>query len=310
MAGTGHGLDRIDHMADRRLEAVLTATVRITDHGLASYPPATEFGPRSLTAFHFLWMAGGEAAWIVDGAELALPEGAVVLGRPGMTERFRWDAERQCRHGWIAFTLDPLPPPTALAGWRLVLPGAGAGIVLPLLRHVRRLLGDQPPGHEALAAHALRHCLAVFLAGADGIEAETDDDLPALVEAALDLLAKRWRQGPRTAPPLAWLSRQLSVTPEHLVRTFRRGLGTTPAAAMRALRLDWAARRLGESDLPVQEVARAAGFADPFHFARCFRRQYGCPPTEFRRRMVAGEDLGHVGLVRVRRLADRMWATR
>ena len=35
-------------------------------------------------------------------------------------------------------------------------------------------------------------------------------------------------------------------------------------------------------DLPVAEVAARCGFADPSHFARRFRRQFGQSPLQFR----------------------------
>jgi AraC family transcriptional regulator of arabinose operon len=54
---------------------------------------------------------------------------------------------------------------------------------------------------------------------------------------------------------------------------------------MRALheaRLHHAARLLESTDLSVERVAAASGFASPFHFNRVFRRRYGTPPGAYR----------------------------
>jgi AraC-like DNA-binding protein len=51
------------------------------------------------------------------------------------------------------------------------------------------------------------------------------------------------------------------------------------------LRLERARQMLSDAhlfDLPVAEVAARCGFADPSHFARRFRRQFGHSPLQFR----------------------------
>ena len=61
---------------------------------------------------------------------------------------------------------------------------------------------------------------------------------------------------------------------------------TTFADRLMQLRLSRAREMLcdpGMVELPIEDVAARCGFADPSHFARRFRQQFGQPPLQFRR---------------------------
>jgi AraC family transcriptional regulator len=52
---------------------------------------------------------------------------------------------------------------------------------------------------------------------------------------------------------------------------------------LRRLRIDRASEQLVTGDLPLAEIALAAGFADQSHFSNVFRRRTGMSPSRFRR---------------------------
>jgi len=277
------------------------------DHGLACYPPGTTIGPRRMSAWQFVWLVRGAATWVMDGRELPVPEGAVMLARPGMRDLIRWDPARRAMHGWVAFSIaGRVRVPRDLALVRQ--PGAD-DVLLPLLRHARGLIADRPAGWHELAAGALRQALLVFASGAMACDREDADDTPALVDHALEWLAERWVEGPLHPPSLAAWAGACGVSREGLIRAFNGSYGVTPMEAVRLLRLDRAAQLLARGGV-VQEVAAATGFASPFHFSRRFREIYACPPSEFRSRIAAGGGHGHVRLVKVRTMASRVWRTR
>jgi transcriptional regulator GlxA family with amidase domain len=58
--------------------------------------------------------------------------------------------------------------------------------------------------------------------------------------------------------------------------------GRSPRAHLENLRLERAARLLAESTQPVATIASEAGYADPFHFSRAFRRRFGTAPRAYR----------------------------
>ncbi|WP_436845905.1 helix-turn-helix domain-containing protein [Streptomyces chartreusis] len=78
------------------------------------------------------------------------------------------------------------------------------------------------------------------------------------------------------------LAEDVSLSPSRFAHLFSRQLGRSPMRALREARLRHAARLLEGTDLPVERVAAASGFASPFHFNRVFRERYGTPPGAYR----------------------------
>jgi AraC family transcriptional regulator len=68
----------------------------------------------------------------------------------------------------------------------------------------------------------------------------------------------------------------------HLVREFRKHYGTTIGEHMRKVRMDYAYQLLGQTKLPLREVAAACRFADQSHFTKQFKKLSGLTPAEFR----------------------------
>jgi AraC family transcriptional regulator len=103
---------------------------------------------------------------------------------------------------------------------------------------------------------------------------------PAWLRRVTDLLHDRFLECPRTDE----LARAAGVHAVHLARVFRAHMGMPLHDYARRLRLDWAGRRLAESDDPLSLIAAEAGFADQSHFTRLFRRHAGVTPDRYRRR--------------------------
>jgi len=160
------------------------------------------------------------------------------------------------------------------------MPGAATGYASgAALRLARRLA-------RACAAWPLRRRSQVEALCHDLLAAVAHDAGPARprpprwLVAAHDALAHRWDD----APTIAELARGAGVHPVHFIRSFRRWYGTTPGAFVDGRRLDAGAALLAGTELPVAEIALAAGFADQSHFTRRFSRRFGIPPAAYRRR--------------------------
>lgn len=72
----------------------------------------------------------------------------------------------------------------------------------------------------------------------------------------------------------------------HLGRTIfykkvRGATGYTPNEYIRVIRLRKAAEQLKEGEKNVSEVAYAVGFDNPYYFSKCFKEQFGMPPSQY-----------------------------
>ena len=79
------------------------------------------------------------------------------------------------------------------------------------------------------------------------------------------------------------LAEAVGVHPVTVARAFRRAFGCTIGEYRRRLRLERAAAQLVSSEMPLAQIALAAGFADQSHFSNLFRRRLGISPSNYRR---------------------------
>jgi AraC-like DNA-binding protein len=82
---------------------------------------------------------------------------------------------------------------------------------------------------------------------------------------------------------LRQLARHLRIHPHTLAQVIREHTGTSFSAWRARHRLAAARGLLGSRpDLSIKEIAAAAGFSSTSVFDRCFRRAFGCPPSQCR----------------------------
>ena len=79
------------------------------------------------------------------------------------------------------------------------------------------------------------------------------------------------------------LSVVAEISPGHLVRAFKKTTGRTVRDYIEDVRLQRAYALLGESTIPLKQVAARLGFGTPSSFTLAFRRATGTTPARYRR---------------------------
>lgn len=82
---------------------------------------------------------------------------------------------------------------------------------------------------------------------------------------------------------LAVLSSEIGMSPDHLIRTFRRQFGETPHSYVTRRRIEHAKHLLVSTNIPIAELALSLGFSDQSHLTLTFRRMVGVGPAQYRR---------------------------
>jgi AraC-like DNA-binding protein len=92
-------------------------------------------------------------------------------------------------------------------------------------------------------------------------------------------------RGPAAVRPsgCAKSSAKLRSESHHFARAFTAEIGTTPAKALKRLRLEIARTALVTSHAPLGRIAEQIGFGDPDRMRRAFIRTFGRPPQALRR---------------------------
>ncbi|MHB9133824.1 MAG: AraC family transcriptional regulator [Armatimonadota bacterium] len=81
------------------------------------------------------------------------------------------------------------------------------------------------------------------------------------------------------------IAEQLCVSRRTLTRLVHAQTGGSVMQRLLTFRMIHAAELLGQSDLPLKEIAEQVGIPQVAYFCRCFRRHFDCTPIDYRRRM-------------------------
>ncbi len=98
----------------------------------------------------------------------------------------------------------------------------------------------------------------------------------------LDAVRRALDDDPLHPPPFADLAREVGRHPVSLARAFRARFGWSMTEHVRRARVRRAAAWIADTDRPLAQVARRAGFTDQSHLTRVFARELGLTPARYR----------------------------
>lgn len=254
------------------------------------YVQITELSATKISHSHnfyelFMIVKGG-IRHLVNGLVVDMNEGDLVLIRPDDCHCYERRIDASCRFVNLAFTpavaydafrfldhdfqqtiLNQSEPPCVRA------PEATIERALNTLRDASAL----PDGDGAVREALLKSLLFELLTGFVHYEA-VSGDMPVWLERLLNGMRSA---GNFTAgmPAMRALS---GCTPEHLARSFRKYLGTTPTDYINQLRLNYIRNMLVDTDLGIAEIGEMGGFDSVSHMNHIFREAYGMTPSEYR----------------------------
>lgn len=143
---------------------------------------------------------------------------------------------------------------------------------------MRRLiaLNKQRPLADRIESRGLIYrLLAQFIREATAKSYATDRRISAVLRHIRDHLAD--------APDIETLADIAHTSRDHLIRLFKRVMGTTPRAYINSKRIEQAQLMLITEDIPAKEVAYSLGFEDQAYFNRLFLKHTGMTPLAYRR---------------------------
>lgn len=241
--------------------------------------------PRGSGDWLLIYTLGGAGVIICDGTPRILGPGEAVLFSPGVAQDYRTDGNTgRWRLLWAHF--NPRPNWRAWIRWPETARGTGwitlpageirAGFEAALFRTIAAQRGARGAVAE-FALNALEEALLwAQLAHGAGPRVRLDPR----VRQAMDYLAAR----PAESFRLDALAKHCGLSESRLSHLFREQTGETPQVYSEELRLRLAQQLLVHSGLRVNEVAAETGFADPFYFAKRFRKFSKCSPSAYRER--------------------------
>jgi AraC family transcriptional regulator len=126
----------------------------------------------------------------------------------------------------------------------------------------------------ALAAHLLQ-----FYATRPHILREYEDGLSKVqIQQAIEYINEHLHRN----LTLTEIATELDMSQYYFCRLFKQSIGMTPHQYLIQQRVERSKQLLKQPEQNIVDIAAQCGFANPSHFARCFRQRVGISPQQFR----------------------------
>jgi len=244
--------------------------------GYAIYDAHGSCGPRLQKNLQLVYLYEGEARIKVDGKERRLGAGEATLLVPGREEHFLFSKTGRTRHGWCEVRDAQLDKAVRSAYERLPFSGPLTPHMEALARMALSLKPDARASERRLYDALAQAMMLAYLSAVGFGDAAP---LPEPLRRAVEQIETQYGR----ACSVDALARTAGVTGAHLIRLFRKHLGTTPMQSVWRRRVEAGAQKLRETGLSISEVAFQCGFQTPFHFSRMVKKHFGQSPRAYRR---------------------------
>ncbi|WP_156687262.1 helix-turn-helix transcriptional regulator [Mycobacterium sp. Marseille-P9652] len=166
---------------------------------------------------------------------------------------------------------------------RLEVPSAGRSLWDNHIRAIEAELAERRLGYQQAALAHLTLLLIDLARLADDVVGDLRRSGEPLLADVFAVIDRRYGE------PLSLrdVAAEIGISPGHLTTVVRRRTGRTVQDWIIERRLAAARKLLADTDLPVAEIARRVGIADPGYFTRLFGRAHGVSPRAWRQRVEA-----------------------
>lgn len=242
--------------------------------------------------YHICRVEEGKGSMLLGGKTVFLNPGSLALVSPGESHAFECLPDESETYSEVTFeVLDErgaainLPLHALLSEWSGLScePWPAGDILAPAVQEaISELISQivrgclEPPSRRAFSVNrALLNLLEVIAKLLGDIKPEVSDPL----EMAANIIERT----PEGHLSIRTLARQVGLSPNHFIRTFRQRFGLTPLAYHQQIKINTARRLLSQTHYPIKLIAELTGFNDVYYFSRIFNQKTGMPPGAYRK---------------------------
>lgn len=270
------------HFSDNR-EPFPLERIAYTGAGSVIYPPGGIFGPRIQKDIQLVLLDSGHMEVNIAGQTRSVNPGHAVLLVPGYEEYFIFSQKQETRHRWISVHVGSIRHEEEC--FLSELP-----VCVPITGHLNRItemilsMKAEHPEDSRIMVSLGYLALQIYFdsVALTGVKPPTHSSVNLVKLLIQDRFSDELT--------LNDLAEHAGVTPEHLVRLFRKSEGTTPIRYLWNYRCIRAIELLKQTGLSISEIAERCGYKSTFHFSKSIKKQAGLTPTKIRQSSWLGSD--------------------
>ena len=250
---------------------------------LYTTPKLPTYRPRGRIDFQLLYIAAGQAHFFLDGKDVVVTAGHMVLYLPKEVQKYVYYGVDQTEVYWVHFTGGNV---------KNILKSYG----IPLNGHVfytgkfpeyQRLFLEMiqelqlcRPHFEELLSALLGPLFSLISRQLNGTH-KLADYIQTEMESAIRYFNEHYNKEIVIDDYAASTHRSTTW----FIRSFKQYTGMTPMQYIISTRISNAQRLLGSMDYNVTEIASIVGYDNPLYFSRLFKKQTGMAPSEYRKNL-------------------------
>lgn len=237
------------------------------------------FRPRGRMDYHILYIHSGRCFVEENSAEKCVPEGSMILFRPGVVQKYRFCGKDNSVSCYIHFTgtaCDDLLKDIKMDSDNIITVGKSHRIKALFEKMSREYILKKPCFEKMCSAYLLE----LFSLVARKLYYASSGENP-VSSSAIDGVCLYIHDNYFENHPLKFYADYCGLSVSRFSHLFKEAVGVSPVVYIRNLRIEKAKEYLTETDLSVSAVSEIVGFPDQNYFGRVFKQLAGVSPKRF-----------------------------
>ena len=248
---------------------------------LMTRPKLPTWRPRGRLDYQILYIAAGKGHFFLDGEDVVVPAGHMVLYHPKEMQKYVYYGSDQTEVFWVHFTGSEVKK--ILKEYHIPLSGhvfytGNSPEYQKVFRRMIKELQLCGPHYEEFLTMLL-HQLFIIM----DRQINSTHQLSSRVQQELDQAIQYFTEHYNEDINIEAYAATLHKSAGWFIRSFRLYTGVTPMQYIISVRIAHAQSLLQSSEYNITEIAAMVGYENPLYFSRLFKRQTGIAPSDYKK---------------------------
>ncbi len=249
---------------------------------LFTWPKLPTWRPKGRVDWQIIYIAAGEGHFMLDGQEVIVPAGNMVLYQPKQQQKYFYYGKDRTQVWFVHFTGRQVK--SILKHYEIPLDGyiLHTGISREYeecFRKMRDELIKCSWGYEEMLTYLFRELMLMI----HRRMTEAMPQVSGFIQEEIDRAKAYFEEHYNEEISIEQYAASRSMSTSWFNRSFRGAVGTSPMKYILDIRIRNAQVLLETTDYSIANIAAVIGYDNPMYFSRMFRKAKGMSPAKYRK---------------------------